>query len=203
MRPKTDTLTLTRWRHRDAKLLEGLDKSFVCNHPYQIDGQFWSISCREQVSEDKFEYTLTNPCQTLDEWEQAFKPSITTKEEVERLLHDSGSKKPFDPMEVKPDVIYIAGAISGDVESNRHKFMAAKHRILASSSKAVVLNPAELPVGLTQAQYMSICLPMVMASDTIFMLDGWEKSPGASAEFALAKKLNLKIVHEGEYELSE
>lgn len=163
-----------------------LIKSFHSGCPHNHLDLYWSVT---GVTDGGRTFTLKGGFESLDEWEQAFKPIKASK--------------PFGLLENKPDVIYIAGAISGDVESNRHKFMAAKHRILASSSKAVILNPAELPVGLTQAQYMSICLPMVMASDTIFMLDGWEKSPGASAEFELAKKLNLKIVHEGEYELSE
>lgn len=162
--------------------------AFEADTPVKHDELYWSVAgagCCDAYRE----FSLRGGFKSLDEWEQAFKPAKASK--------------PFGLIENKPDVIYIVGAISGDVESNRHKFMAAKHRILASSSKAVILNPAELPAGLTQAQYMSICLPMVMASDTIFTLDGWEKSPGASVEFALAKKLNLKIVHEGEYELSE
>ncbi len=105
------------------------------------------------------------------------------------------SKKPK-----QPDIVYIAGAISGDVVANRHHFAAAKHSIMASSAKTTVLNPAELPDGLTQTQYMSICLPMVMMSTSLFMLKGWEKSEGAVAEHALAQKLKIEIVYQGEHD---
>ena len=107
-----------------------------------------------------------------------------------------GFRVEIDPISPKRDVIYIAGAISGDVIANRHKFAAAKHSILASSTNAAVLNPAELPDGLTQAQYMSICLPMVMTADTVYMLVGWEKSKGAVAEHALAEKLCINIEYQ-------
>jgi hypothetical protein len=59
-----------------------------------------------------------------------------------------------------------------------------------------VLNPAMLPSGLTQLQYMSICQPMVLASDEIYMLKGWRKSEGAVAELALAKKIKLEVMFE-------
>ncbi|MBF4238225.1 DUF4406 domain-containing protein, partial [Vibrio anguillarum] len=49
----------------------------------------------------------------------------------------------------------------------------------------VVLNPAVLPDGLTQAEYMDICCAMVRAADCVVMLDGWEDSDGAVAEYHL------------------
>ncbi len=100
----------------------------------------------------------------------------------------------------QPDIVYIAGAISGDVVANRHRFFVAKHSIMASSTNTAVLNPAELPDGLTQTQYMSICLPMVMMSTSLFMLKGWEGSEGAAAEHALAKKLKIEIFYQGEHD---
>ncbi len=39
----------------------------------------------------------------------------------------------------------------------------------------IVLNPAVLPDGLSQQQYMSICIPMLMCADAIYLLDGWEE----------------------------
>lgn len=51
-----------------------------------------------------------------------------------------------------------------------------------------VLNPATLPDGLSQGQYMQICLPMVAVADELVMLPGWEQSEGAYIEFLTAKK---------------
>ena len=60
------------------------------------------------------------------------------------------------------------------------------------------LNPAILPDGLTQAQYMDICFAMIRAADAIYLLKGWQESKGAKAELAYAEKLGLEIYTQGE-----
>lgn len=87
---------------------------------------------------------------------------------------------------------YIAGPMTGYDNFNRDAFNDAAHLIIFNGN--VALNPATLPDGLSQADYMSICLPMLMCCDSIFMLEGWEKSEGAKAEYALAVKLGLEIL---------
>lgn len=90
--------------------------------------------------------------------------------------------------------IYIAGPMTGIPELNRPAFhFEAMH---LSSEGHVVLNPAKLPDGLSQPEYMDICLAMLRCADSIFLLSGWQNSAGAVAEHALAKKLNLKIIHQ-------
>ena len=37
---------------------------------------------------------------------------------------------------------------------------------------------------------------MIRCADAVFMLRGWEKSAGAVAEYALAKKIGLEIITE-------
>jgi len=87
--------------------------------------------------------------------------------------------------------VYIAGPMSGIDGFNRKAFfMAATAEYMAGN---VVLNPAILPDGLSQAEYMSICLQMVLMADEILMLDGWELSDGATAERALAIKLGIGV----------
>ena len=88
-------------------------------------------------------------------------------------------------------IYYIAGPMSGLPNFNRDNF----NRI-ASELDGAILNPATLPDGLSQRDYMSICLPMVQASTHMFMLNGWENSPGALAEHSLAVKLKLEIEYE-------
>lgn len=57
----------------------------------------------------------------------------------------------------------------------------------------IPLNPAILPEGLTQAEYIACSLPMVMLADELVMLPGWRDSQGATAEFHLAMKCGKVI----------
>lgn len=58
--------------------------------------------------------------------------------------------------------IYIAGKIAGD-RRYRAKFREAAKALEAADH--VVLNPATLPDGLTDGDYMRICMAMVDAAD--------------------------------------
>lgn len=90
--------------------------------------------------------------------------------------------------------IYIAGPMTGLPLFNRPTFHDAES-ILVSDGH-VVLNPAVLPGGLEQREYMDICCAMIRCADAVFMLRGWERSEGAAAEHALAKKIGLQIFTE-------
>lgn len=89
--------------------------------------------------------------------------------------------------------IYIAGPMTGYEGFNRGSFITA---VMKLSTDYTVLSPAILPDGLSQKDYMSICLPMVACCDAIYMLDGYEDSGGALAELALAEKIGLKVMLE-------
>lgn len=86
-------------------------------------------------------------------------------------------------------VVYIAGPITGHENGNREAFFGAEQ--LLKQQGHIVLNPHCLPAGLTEFQYMDICLAMLRSSDAIYLLDGWQNSSGAIVEFELAKKLGL------------
>lgn len=88
--------------------------------------------------------------------------------------------------------VYISGPMTGLPEFNRPAFNKAAEAI--SLSGDVPLNPAILPDGLSQAEYMDICVAMLRCADAIHLLDGWANSPGARAEKALAEKLELYFV---------
>ena len=88
--------------------------------------------------------------------------------------------------------IYIAGPISGLPNFNRDAFNAEAHRLLGLGH--VALNPAILPDGLEQHEYIAICIEMVKMADQLVMLPGWERSAGARAEHALAIKLGKAII---------
>jgi len=89
------------------------------------------------------------------------------------------------------DKVYIAGPMTGIENENREAFNGKALRILASGD--IPLNPATLPAGLEQSEYMDICFAMIRAANRLEFLPGWRSSAGAIAEFAYAKKLGLKI----------
>ncbi|EFH3355529.1 DUF4406 domain-containing protein [Escherichia coli] len=87
--------------------------------------------------------------------------------------------------------IYIAGPMSGLPGFNRQAFNRAAGHVVRRGN-----DPAILPDGLEQAEYMDICFAMLRCADEIFLLDGWQQSAGARAEYALAQKLGVKIQHQ-------
>ena len=92
--------------------------------------------------------------------------------------------------------VYIAGPVGGLPDFNRAAFNHA--HVFLGSKGHVVLNPALLPDGLTQAEYMDICLSMLRCADAIYMLEGWEHSAGARAEHAVAEKLEMELIFQEE-----
>lgn len=86
-------------------------------------------------------------------------------------------------------VVFIAGPMTGYQDYNRAEF-DAEASVLADRG-FTVLNPAILPNGLEHQQYLAITLAMLEQADSVFLLDGWEKSQGAMQEFLRARELGL------------
>ena len=92
--------------------------------------------------------------------------------------------------------VYIAGPMTGLPQFNRPAFHQAALNL--SFEKHVPLNPAILPDGLTEADYMAVGITMLQRADAIFLLTGWQFSAGARAEHALALKLGLEVIEQKE-----
>ena len=75
--------------------------------------------------------------------------------------------------------IYIAGKISGD-RNYFEKFEQAQDELEAQGH--IVLNPAQLPEGMSKAEYMRICFAMIDCADCVCLLPDWTQSEGAKLE---------------------
>lgn len=98
--------------------------------------------------------------------------------------------------------IYIAGKIAGD-PNYKEKFTAAENGLKERGH--VVLNPAMLPKGLKNQDYMSICKSMIDAVDMILLLGDYKKSRGAMLEIRYAKYTGkgVRLISDGwEIEIS-
>lgn len=89
---------------------------------------------------------------------------------------------------------YIAGPMTGYTNFNREAFNAMCDELHGQGH--TVLNPAVLPDGLTQAQYMDICLSMLRCVTHVMMLKGWQGSQGAKIEHSLAIKSDLILEYQ-------
>ncbi|AUM58698.1 hypothetical protein phiP47_070 [Plesiomonas phage phiP4-7] len=90
--------------------------------------------------------------------------------------------------------IYIAGPMTGLPNFNREAFHEMAELIKCSGD--IPLNPAHLPDGMSQFDYMTICVSMVQVADCVIMLKDWLKSEGARIEHDLAKKCGKEIIYQ-------
>lgn len=86
--------------------------------------------------------------------------------------------------------VYIAGKITGD-PGYRDKFAAAEIQLGRQGN--TVLNPAELPEGMTPADYMRICLAMIDVADSVVFLPDATNSAGARLEKAYCKYVGKEM----------
>lgn len=77
--------------------------------------------------------------------------------------------------------VYIAGKITGD-PGYRDKFAAVEIQLFHHGH--TVLNPAELPSGMSREDYMRICFAMIDVADAVVFLPDAEDSAGARLERA-------------------
>lgn len=92
--------------------------------------------------------------------------------------------------------VYIAGRMSGLPDLNYPMFHAAASHLRQLGYK--VESPAECelpPDSTTWQQFMRSGITQLMRCDAIVMLPGWEQSRGATAEHAIAKLIDIPVLH--------
>lgn len=91
--------------------------------------------------------------------------------------------------------VYIAGPMTGLPDFNYPAFFEAE-RGLESKFGWKVLNPAKHFNGdqtLPREVYLYEAVKSVLKADAIVLLEGWERSPGALTELAVAKAIGLDV----------
>lgn len=87
--------------------------------------------------------------------------------------------------------VYIAGMITGN-PNFMEDFQKVEDALTAQGY--TVINPAKLPKGLTQADYMQICFSEINSSEIVAMLDNWKNSEGALIEKLYGKKTGKLVI---------
>ena len=90
--------------------------------------------------------------------------------------------------------IYIAGKMTGLPNYNFDRFNAKETELTKKGWR--VLNPAKIGVLPDYEMYWPINSAMLDGADAVYMLDGWEDSPGARKELFYAIKIGLPVMFE-------
>ena len=88
-------------------------------------------------------------------------------------------------------VLFISGPMNGFPNKNREKFKEIEE--LATSLGYTVLNPAVLPDGLNNEDYLPICLSMLEAADFMYSMctNGYYHSCAAEHAYAVAQGIRI------------
>ena len=117
--------------------------------------------------------------------------------ELSKIITDSVIEKchkGISSSEKKPKV-YLAGKITG-CDNFEEVFDGYRKKLEAKGY--VVLSPTILPYGMTQADYMELCISMLNVADMAFFIPGWEESEGARIEHLYCEKTGKIILREDE-----
>ncbi len=97
--------------------------------------------------------------------------------------------------------VYIAGKMTGIPNFNFDRFKAKEHELAKEGYRT--LNPANIPIMPDYDMYWPINRAMLDGADAIYMLDGWEDSPGALKELFYAIKKGIPVLFETRYTLDK
>lgn len=91
--------------------------------------------------------------------------------------------------------VYIVGKITGDLEYWAKFANAAaviEQQGYNNQQRTIVLNPADLPEGMSKADYMRIRFAMIDAADLCVFMPDWEESRGARLERAYCEYIGKR-----------
>lgn len=95
--------------------------------------------------------------------------------------------------------IYIAGPMTGIENYNFDRFNAKETELTEKGHQ--VLNPAKIGILPDYKMYWPINRAMLDGADAIYMLGGWENSPGARKELLYAVKNSIPALFEDDSSL--
>jgi len=88
--------------------------------------------------------------------------------------------------------VYLSGPMTGLPGHNVEAFHQAK--ALLESEGFTVLSPADELGNLTYEQFMKRDIAMVLASDAVYVLEGWHNSRGCAIEIFTAHVTGIPII---------
>ena len=93
------------------------------------------------------------------------------------------------------DKVYIAGPMSGYEEFNFPAFNRVEELLRGTYGYKHVVNPAKLhrATNLPWVEFLKRDLLELITCDAVFLLEGWEKSRGATLEAFVAYALGLRL----------
>lgn len=89
--------------------------------------------------------------------------------------------------------IYIAGKITGDPDFV-NKFKRVKDHF--EKLGYIVLNPAELPGGMSPGDYLRICFAMIDTADLVYFMPDYIFSLGAEVEIKYCAYIGKTVIFE-------
>lgn len=95
-------------------------------------------------------------------------------------------------------MIYLSGPISGRHFEEAQKHFNDAEDFVFLHMESFCMNPMKLPHNhnLSWEEYMKEDIAALMKCNGIYMLRGWDKSPGARLEYRIAVELNYNIYFE-------
>lgn len=87
--------------------------------------------------------------------------------------------------------IYIAGKITGFRDFEAHFKSVEEH---FEELGYIVLNPAELPAGMSPGDYMKICFAMIDVADLAYFMPNHTDSAGALLELSYCTYIGKLVI---------
>lgn len=92
----------------------------------------------------------------------------------------------------KPQKIFLSGPISTRLDTYKGEFDRAAQ--IVADAGHIPLNPAWMPLGLQQRDYMRISMAMLDSADLLVAHPDWAESAGATIEHNYAERVGIPVM---------